>query len=293
MITCPTCGAQNDPGNRFCDQCGTRLEAPAPAAVVATVDQPTVAASICPNCGATVVPGEAFCDNCGAALAPTTASTSASTDAPTMLATPAVAPPIHTNATVACPSCGHMNLPGESFCENCGADLSAVTAPPAAEATPIAIEVAPPNGVASEATTPEAAPIAAPVSAAPVSAAPVGEPTEEVPLGTGASPEPTPPDTAVVADNTAAETVIAAPPEPPAPPPVDEIAAPPTPIDDAERQRLEAEIVRQEQIIAQFEQMQATFGAATPPAVVQGLADARAARDQAASDLAALAVPAA
>ncbi|PMP77083.1 MAG: TIGR00266 family protein, partial [Roseiflexus castenholzii] len=26
MITCPTCGALNDPVNRFCEQCGARLE---------------------------------------------------------------------------------------------------------------------------------------------------------------------------------------------------------------------------------------------------------------------------
>ncbi|WP_298820024.1 zinc-ribbon domain-containing protein, partial [uncultured Chloroflexus sp.] len=25
MIICPSCGAQNDSTNRFCDQCGTRL----------------------------------------------------------------------------------------------------------------------------------------------------------------------------------------------------------------------------------------------------------------------------
>jgi hypothetical protein len=52
--------------------------------------------------------------------------------------------------------------------------------------------------------------------------------------------------------------------------------APPAPAaDPAEVKRLEEESARQQQIITQFEQMQAMFGAATPPAVVQGLADAR------------------
>src|SRR5687767_4331628 len=94
MSTCPNCGAQNDPANRFCDQCGTRIEASAPAAVpVAASDMPTMmAAPACPNCGSPVLPGEAFCDNCGADLsaalaAPTAAaapSPATSADAPTM-----------------------------------------------------------------------------------------------------------------------------------------------------------------------------------------------------------------
>ncbi|MEI7772199.1 MAG: zinc-ribbon domain-containing protein, partial [Chloroflexales bacterium] len=73
MTTCPTCGAQNDPGNRFCDQCGTRVDAapaaaPAPAAGLVPPDQPTMTAPSCPSCGATVLPGEAYCENCGADL---------------------------------------------------------------------------------------------------------------------------------------------------------------------------------------------------------------------------------
>jgi hypothetical protein len=79
MISCPTCGAQNDPNNRFCDQCGTRLDAvqastpppdlaPQHSAAPVGADEPTVAALNCPTCGATVLPGEAFCDNCGADL---------------------------------------------------------------------------------------------------------------------------------------------------------------------------------------------------------------------------------
>ncbi len=96
MIICPTCGAQNDPGNRFCDQCGTRLE---PALAKGPVVAPTlpasevalqpasavapVAALSCPNCGAAVIPGQAFCDECGFPLNTTVSDTVAS-EAPTL-----------------------------------------------------------------------------------------------------------------------------------------------------------------------------------------------------------------
>jgi hypothetical protein len=56
----------------------------------------------------------------------------------------------------------------------------------------------------------------------------------------------------------------------------------------ASKAEIEAEVGRQQQIIAQFEQMQAMFGATTPPAVTTGLAEARAALALAQADLAAL-----
>ncbi|WP_255603461.1 zinc-ribbon domain-containing protein, partial [Oscillochloris sp. ZM17-4] len=142
MTTCPTCGAQNDPGNRFCDQCGTRIDAPAdaaPDAGAAPPDQPTIAAPICPSCGAVVLPGEAFCDNCGADLVAMPAAASAapvSADAPTMLAEAPTATPVTSSPAagdVRCPSCGQTNLPGEAFCDNCGASLSAPVATPASD----------------------------------------------------------------------------------------------------------------------------------------------------------------
>src|SRR5688500_4051709 len=90
MTTCPNCGAQNDANNRFCDQCGTRLDAVAPPAAPvaggAGPDVPATAAATCPNCGSTVLPGEAFCDNCGADLSGLAAAPAA--EAPTLLATP-------------------------------------------------------------------------------------------------------------------------------------------------------------------------------------------------------------
>ncbi|PDW03805.1 double zinc ribbon domain-containing protein [Candidatus Viridilinea mediisalina] len=341
MIACPTCGAQNDPGNRFCDQCGTRLQAQnPPPSPVAPADMPTAAAPLCPACGATVLPGEAFCDNCGADLS--------SALAPMPVASPPAVPtptaPIASAANGTCWSCGAAVLPGERFCDNCGADLEA--APAAAPASPAPVDehdaatiIAPP--AAAPAPEPEPAPPAPVPEPAPPAPAPVDEhdaatiiappaaapaPAPEPPAPAPA-PEPAPPAPAPVDEHDAA-TIIAPPaaapvpepvpepetpapepvapppppvampePEPPAPAPVAEAAPapdpvappPPAPADAGpERSELEAEIARQEQIITQFEQMQATFGAATPPAVLSGLDEARQALAKAQSALAAL-----
>ena len=69
-MKCPTCGAENEAANRFCEQCGSRIEPSGeyPQAQVALAAQPTAAGPTCPSCGAAVLPGEAFCDECGASL---------------------------------------------------------------------------------------------------------------------------------------------------------------------------------------------------------------------------------
>src|SRR6266511_274812 len=96
-MKCSTCGAENEAANRFCEQCGSRLE-PSGAVPQAQVDlaaQPTAAGPTCPSCGAAVLPGEAFCDECGAALSSAVpaatgvgAASGAAYDAPTMIAPP-------------------------------------------------------------------------------------------------------------------------------------------------------------------------------------------------------------
>src|SRR5512145_1957849 len=87
-MKCPTCGAENDAANRFCDQCGSRIEASSSSP---QAQEPSPAALTCPTCGAAILPGEAFCDECGSALssvAPTPSAVSA--DAPTVfIPTPA------------------------------------------------------------------------------------------------------------------------------------------------------------------------------------------------------------
>ena len=57
MTPCPTCGASNREGGKFCSKCGTSL------------------ASGCPACGAQNEPGDAFCAECGTALPATAAPT--------------------------------------------------------------------------------------------------------------------------------------------------------------------------------------------------------------------------
>lgn len=50
-MNCPNCGHENQPGQKFCGECGTRL------------------AAVCPNCGTANQPDQKFCGECGAALA--------------------------------------------------------------------------------------------------------------------------------------------------------------------------------------------------------------------------------
>lgn len=250
-MKCPTCGAENDTANRFCEQCGSRIDAapagqPAQAALAA---QPTAAGPTCPSCGAAVLPGEAFCDECGASLSAVapTAAAPALNDAPTVMAPPVPAASAATDGQhVACPSCGHQNLPDDRFCDNCGAALGQ-PAPAAAVPAP-----APP--------APEPAP---------------APPTQAAPEPAPAAPAPPPPPTQAEAPTVEQPMLNTAVPDAQA-------------AYQAEQQRLNDEIGRQQKIIEQFEQMQSMFGAATPPAVTQGLADARTAKANAEAALAAL-----
>src|SRR5262249_30873253 len=49
-MRCPTCGTENEPGRKFCGECGTSL------------------ARLCPTCGTPNAPGTKFCGECGTAL---------------------------------------------------------------------------------------------------------------------------------------------------------------------------------------------------------------------------------
>ncbi len=53
-MRCPNCQSETQPGQKFCPECGTRLEA------------------ACASCGATLVPGAKFCAECGAPATTTT-----------------------------------------------------------------------------------------------------------------------------------------------------------------------------------------------------------------------------
>ena len=67
-MICTTCAAENDPGRKFCLNCGTKLVAG------------------CPHCGAANTPGARFCGECGEAIAEVI---SAAGDGPASAAPPA------------------------------------------------------------------------------------------------------------------------------------------------------------------------------------------------------------
>ncbi len=172
-MKCPQCGNEVEEGAVFCDQCGAKLEAPAPTS--APVPAPAEA-GICPSCGASNVPGEAFCEGCGAPL-----ETPAPAEAP-----PTPAPPTTPEAEGACPACGAALQPGDTFCSTCGAAVTAAPPPapepaapppPAAEAPPPPEPAAPPPPAAEAPPAPEPA-------APPPPEADKGPSTAEVPLVT-------------------------------------------------------------------------------------------------------------
>ena len=73
MLTCPSCGVENDPGRKFCVECGTRL------------------AQACAVCGTVNPAGAKFCGECGNALAEAPSGASA---APRVAEAPATDAPI-------------------------------------------------------------------------------------------------------------------------------------------------------------------------------------------------------
>jgi uncharacterized RDD family membrane protein YckC len=91
-FSCPACGHENHEGDRFCNSCGQRLDAP------------------CPACGTPNVPGSRFCSSCGHDL------TAQSPAEP--------ANDIRAPSSIACPRCHHPNDVHAEFCYNCGLPLA-------------------------------------------------------------------------------------------------------------------------------------------------------------------------
>jgi hypothetical protein len=184
-----------------------------------------------------------------------------SNDAPTMLAPPPItsaAAPAAGEQTVICAACGQPNLATDRFCDHCGAALAA-SAAGGSTSTGADVPTVLPDPVALPATNgaaPEAVASDMPITAAPLADAALAEaPTAEQPMIPSTS-----------ADAQAAY--------------------------DSERQRLESEITRQQQIISQLEPVQMALGAATPAGVAQSIEQARDAKAQAEAALAALQPPA-
>ena len=74
MTLCGSCSTENDPANRFCEECGGPLE------------------RSCPDCGAVLKPRAKFCGTCGTRVAPATTPPGSPISAPAAPAAPAAAP---------------------------------------------------------------------------------------------------------------------------------------------------------------------------------------------------------
>src|SRR4029079_7553149 len=135
--------------------------------------------SFCPQCGIDNPANARFCDQCGATLIPVTgpAAASAMPTQPAAPVAPAVAAPAVpvTSGTLTCPQCGAAAIPGEAFCDNCGAPLNAPARPLAPAPAPAYSAGVPPQP-SYPAPQPSAyasgAPTAQQLTAAPVPAPP-------------------------------------------------------------------------------------------------------------------------
>lgn len=130
----------------------------------------------CTQCGADNPASARFCDQCGSELIAVPGPTAA----PTMQATPAAPqPPIAQTAAAGqasagpsvCPQCAMAVIPGEAFCDNCGAALLGST--PAA--APAAAPTLPYGGVPPQPSypAPQPAPAQAPQSTGAASGSPL------------------------------------------------------------------------------------------------------------------------
>ncbi len=135
-MNCSRCGRENPDGLKFCQDCGNRLNAPAPAAEAPVAPPPAAAQPVvspsyvvpradaarpaaapfhfaattekrCLRCGTGNPSNGRFCANCGSPL-------------PADAAAPAAPVP----GIVACSRCRGANAPHMGFCQFCGAKLS-------------------------------------------------------------------------------------------------------------------------------------------------------------------------
>lgn len=146
-MKCNVCGSDNVEGSIFCEDCGSKLAAPAPVIAAAPAAAP---APFTPAPAAAPAPFTA------AVAAAPVVETPAAPAAPATPAAPAAAPTVSGKI---CPACGANNEAGSKFCEDCGATLGENAAPvatPAAADEPTIGKVVPtasaprlimPNGV--------------------------------------------------------------------------------------------------------------------------------------------------
>ncbi|MDW8404399.1 zinc-ribbon domain-containing protein [Chloroflexus sp.] len=116
----------------------------------------------CPQCGVSNPDSARFCDQCGAQLIPVPAR--APTPAPSAKpAATTLSGPVSAGAT-SCPQCGSGVIPGEAFCDNCGAPLFHAPPVAAAPAPDLPFPGAPPQPVYPPPQPATIQPVAAPAS---------------------------------------------------------------------------------------------------------------------------------
>jgi pSer/pThr/pTyr-binding forkhead associated (FHA) protein len=129
VITCPKCGKENQDHYKFCLGCGAELPRGGAAKPFSSNTPPHgVAAQQARGAGA---PAQARQPSHQPAPQP----------APAAKQTPAASPQAQQAALIACPQCGHGNVPGNRFCASCGYNLSALSgaqAVPSGAAAPAA-----------------------------------------------------------------------------------------------------------------------------------------------------------
>ena len=105
-LKCSQCGAENQVGYEFCEDCGTLLSVGQPST------NPETLVVYCRNCGVQAQLGTTFCMECGAAISPGVNNgnrVEAGLEIP----------------RIYCPKCGAVNEKGNAFCELCGRQLAA------------------------------------------------------------------------------------------------------------------------------------------------------------------------
>jgi hypothetical protein len=167
MPVCPNCGAQQPEGAVFCDECGRSIEASRPARTAPAAGPPVsgppapdpipnegrtvVASGICPSCGVQVAALDAFCGNCGAPIGAARAASPPSARGVVQQGGPPEPDPVPRGAVSVpagaswqaptlpkqrCTHCGAELAPESTFCDSCGASVTAASEADAAGLVP-------------------------------------------------------------------------------------------------------------------------------------------------------------
>jgi pSer/pThr/pTyr-binding forkhead associated (FHA) protein len=133
VITCPKCGKENQDHYKFCLGCGAELPRGG-AAKPFSSNTPPHGVAAAQAARASGAPAQAR----QAAPQAAAAQAAAAAARPATAAAPQAA---QQSALIACPQCGHGNVPGNRFCASCGYNLSALSgaqAVPSGAAAPAA-----------------------------------------------------------------------------------------------------------------------------------------------------------